>query len=65
MYYSNDPVRDFERYDAEQTREIESLPVCEYCDQHIQDDYAFRINDEIICERCLIENFRKDIDELC
>ena len=65
MPHSDDPVLDFARYDAEQMREIEKLPICEYCNQHIQDDFAFLINDEIICERCLIDNFRKDIDYLC
>ena len=53
----------FESHDAEQERQLQKLPVCEYCGEHIQDDYFFQINDEIICEGCLNDHFRKAVDD--
>lgn len=53
----------WKQHDAEQQAELEKLPLCSICDEHIQDDHFYEINGECICERCLTENFRKDIDE--
>lgn len=63
MNYTDDPVADFDRYDAEQQAKLEKLPVCSYCDTHIQDDYLYEINDEVICEECLNQNFRKNVED--
>ena len=59
MYYSDDPVADFLRRDAEQARKLERLPVCVECDEPIQDDYCFEIDGELICAECLVRNHRK------
>lgn len=48
---------------AEQEAQLEKLPLCEYCGERIQDDYYFEINNECICEDCLNDNFRKDIED--
>lgn len=53
MYYSDDPVRDFERYDAEQNRRIEQRPHCADCGEAIQDETAYYINGEFICKTCM------------
>ena len=63
MFYTDDPERDFDRYDAEQQEQLEKLPVCSYCLEPIQDDYLYEINDEVICEECLNENFRKNVED--
>ena len=55
--YSDDPLMDFERWDAEQYDELKERPRCSQCDEPIQEDSAFRINDELICEECM-EQFR-------
>lgn len=60
MFYTNDPLADFTRHDAEQEAALELLPVCTICMEHIQDDHCYNINDEIICERCMVEQFRHD-----
>lgn len=60
MFFSDDPLRDFERHDAEQQQELDRLPVCSECDNPIQTDKLFLINDEFICPECLIDNYRKD-----
>lgn len=53
----------FERYDAEQERQLQKLPVCSYCGGPVLDDFLYLINDEIICICCLNDHFRKDVDE--
>lgn len=63
MFYTDNPVLDAERYADEQEEELERLPVCEYCCKHIQDDYFYEINGEVICEDCLKECFRKDVED--
>lgn len=61
---SDDPVRDYSRYDAEREEALERLPVCDYCGEHIQDDYYYEIGDEVICRECLDSNYRKSVDDL-
>ena len=63
MIFTDDPISDFERHDAEQQAQLDKLPLCEYCGEHIQSDYYFEIEGVIICEDCLNDNFRKDIEE--
>ena len=55
--YSDDPLMDFERWDAEQAERVTERPCCSYCDEPIQEDSEFRINDELICEEYM-EQFR-------
>lgn len=63
MYRTDDPIADFNRWDAEQQEWIEKRPVCSICGEHIQDDYYYLINDEIICPDCLENEFRKEIED--
>lgn len=63
MTFTDDPIADFERYDAEQQKQLDKLPKCSICDEPIQDDYYYEINAECICEDCLNDNFRKDIED--
>lgn len=53
MYYTDDPVRDAERYYEEQEKALEKLPRCSQCDSYIQQDYAVYINGEYICDDCI------------
>lgn len=63
FYRTDDPVRDAENYIADKEKELEKFPKCLYCKHHIQDDYLYEINDEVICEECLNQNFRKRTDD--
>ena len=63
MYYSDSPERDFDRWDAEQNRQLERLPICCECDRPIQDDYFYEFNDDYICEECLRDNHKKAIED--
>ena len=63
MFRTADPLDDFARYDAEQARELEKLPVCVECDEPIQEPHFFEINGECVCRRCLIDNHRKNTED--
>lgn len=62
MIFTDDPARDFERYDAEQEARLAKRPVCADCDEHIQEDEAYYINGEWICERCM-DSYRREVLE--
>lgn len=64
FYYSDDPVRDFDRHDAEQTSWLNSLPKCEHCGEPIQDeDYIELEGGELLHDECVYDychkHFRK------
>lgn len=59
MFYTDDPVKDYDRYSEEQDKQLQKLPKCSYCDEHIQDDYLCDIDGTIYCLECFDENFVK------
>lgn len=59
--WTDDPIRDFERYDAELEKALEKRPICDECGEHIQDDYMYVIGNYTLCEDCL-KNFREAIE---
>lgn len=59
MYRTDDPIADFDRWDADREAEEARLPICYACGNRILDDYCYQIGGEIICEECLLENYRK------
>lgn len=62
MFYSNDPLMDFERHDHEQAKRLARLPKCDICDEPIQDEHYYLINGDNVCPCCLENEFRKDVD---
>lgn len=60
MFYSDNPLADFDRWDAEQNKRLEQLPVCADCDNPIQDYEAFYIHGEWICESCM-DSYRREV----
>lgn len=62
MFYTDDPERDFRRWDEEQQSELNDLPVCADCDNPIQDETAFYLNGEWICEDCM-EAYRMRVSD--
>ena len=60
MCYTDDPINDFNRYDAEQTKWLKKLPVCADCDEPIQDETAYYINGEWICMDCM-SSYERDV----
>lgn len=61
IFRSDDPNRDFDRWDAEQNRLREKLPVCDVCDQTIDSDY-YHINGDNICADCMETYFKKEVE---
>jgi formylmethanofuran dehydrogenase subunit E len=63
MYYTDNPIADFNSWDAEHNRQLEALPVCADCDEHIQDERAYYINGEWICMACMSSYEREVLPE--
>ena len=57
MFYSDNPVRDAERWMAAQDQKLARRPVCDICGEHIQDDIAYNINGGLVCRDCLENNY--------
>lgn len=53
MFYTSNPPADYERYVAEQEKELEKFPICDSCGGRITDDCLYEINDCIYCEECI------------
>ena len=62
MFYSDDPVRDFENHDRQQAKQLSGLPVCVDCGESIQDDYCYKQNDgTYVCPWCNEMFHKKDV----
>ena len=59
---TGDPIADFNRKDAEESRWLDSLPKCKRCGRPIQEENCFDLSDGPICEECVTdyvdENFK-------
>lgn len=53
IFRTGDPLTDFARREAEQEAWLKKRPVCADCEQHIQEEWAYYINGEWICEDCM------------
>jgi formylmethanofuran dehydrogenase subunit E len=60
--YTDVPLADFYKWDAEQTAKLEQLPECAECDEPIQDCY-YEINGERVCPECLDSNHKHWIED--
>lgn len=57
--------QDLARYEREQERAEESLPICSCCGERIYDEYCYEFTDgSIYCEDC-IEESRKETRWVC
>ena len=61
MSYIPDAYEQWARHDAEQQEQLDKLPECTECGEKIQDEYAYYINGEWIHEKCMNENYRKEV----
>lgn len=53
MILTGDPVKDFEKHDAEQQEKLKKLPTCTLCDEPIQQENAVCIKGKWYCDECL------------
>lgn len=63
MFYSDDPVMDFEQHDRQQAKQMRELPICVDCDEPIQLGKCFEFNGEYICPACLVTYHQKDVED--
>lgn len=59
--YTDDPVADHEAYEAELARLEKEVPVCDYCNRPVAEDFYYEINDEVICAECMEQHFRREV----
>ena len=63
LFYSDDPVRDAERWIEAQERELARCPVCTRCGEHIcQDETVYDDCGEPYCQECFDIKFVEDED---
>jgi RNA polymerase-binding transcription factor DksA len=62
MPYIPDAYDAHRRYEDEREDWLSRQPQCCECEKHIQDEKLFVINDCIICNSCLHENYEKDTE---
>ena len=54
IFRSDDPGRDFDLWDAYQTRQLRACPRCTKCGEYIQRDIDAQV-DDLLCEDCFEE----------
>lgn len=55
-HYTDDPLLDFDRHQADEEEWLMSRPVCDDCKEHIADDEAYHNNGIWICRSCFENN---------
>lgn len=55
MSITDDPIADFNRWDAEQQAALNRLPRCARCKNPIQDDTLYDFDGELVCHECIME----------
>ncbi len=63
MYYTDNPIRDFHRYDSDMEDELEKYPCCDHCGERITDDKLYDVCGEILCEECMKELYEKPVEK--
>ena len=62
MFYSDDPLRDFDRYDMAMASKEAKLPVCDKCGTRINEDF-FNIGGDILCENCVHDEYGQSLED--
>ena len=62
IFRTDDPLADFESWDAEQQKTSEQLPTCCECGEKIRDDFCYEIEGEPICGECMYEHHRISVE---
>ena len=53
MFYSDNPITDFLRHDAQQEAWLKRRPKCSCCKERIQDEQAFNVHGKWFHEECM------------
>lgn len=62
MIYTDDPHRDFLRYEEEMEEKLKERPVCDECGEPIRSDTLVALYGVLLCEDC-IEEHRHSVEE--
>ena len=62
VFRSDDLDRDLAAWEREQQEWEDSLPRCERCGEP-QDTSLYEIDDEILCLDCVVEKYRRDVED--
>lgn len=62
FYYSDDPARDYDRYDTDRERRLARRPICERCREHIQVENLWDIDGTLYCPECARIEFERDTE---
>lgn len=63
MCYTDEPSYDADVYYGKMDEMLNKLPKCSDCGEPIQDDEAYLIDGELICERCM-DNYKVLVEEI-
>lgn len=66
MFRTDDPIADFNRYDAKRERALKKYPKCCWCDEPITDDHFYNVEGNHVHTDCIVdfcdENYRVSTD---
>lgn len=63
FFRCGDPLDDFDRLDRLQSQRESMLPVCDKCNQPIDDDIYFDIDGEILCDKCMHDRYSRSTED--
>lgn len=63
MPYIPDVLDLWAEQQAKKDRDLERLPRCAICDEPIQTEKLYLINNETICPSCMKREYEKDTDD--
>lgn len=63
IYFTDDPVKDHDRYQDEKDKQLQKLPKCSHCDEHIQTEELCDIDGTLYCMECFKDNFIKSVED--
>lgn len=59
----SDAYTQWKRREQQEQRELEKLPVCACCGEHIQSEHCYEIEGDLFCMECLDLHFRKNTED--
>ena len=64
MSYVPDAYDLWAEHEAEMEAKLRKRPVCDACGEYIQDEYCYKVGNEVLCRECMVENFRISTESL-
>lgn len=58
-----DNYSQWEEHERQAEARLAMCPLCSFCGEHIQDEFAYNINGELICQNCMESNFKVYVED--